>query len=206
MNRSDARAPGHRSPGGNASIRPPGCGRHYPELEGQMPSPGRQVSEMVEFRVKVSWAGGHGCAPSPRPPEGLPHGIPGAGLAGSGSDTTRAQGLAGLAGGMAEVRPRGAGQRRGMLRPGCRAVGRCQVEEMALRLPLWSRSRDRGGQDRVHVQLRDNPPARPRLPPDVHGRDRASELRIYAFQDSAFIASGRRGRALVAPAAPQRRR
>ena len=156
---------------------------------------------MVEFRVKVSWAGGHGCAPSPRPPKGLPHGIPGAGLAGSGSGTTRAEGLAGLAGGVAEVRPRGAGQRRGMLRPGCRAVGRCQVEEMALRLPLWSRSRDRGGQDRVHVQLRDNPPARPRLPPDVHGRDRASELRIYAFQDSAFIASGRRGHDSCAGAA-----
>ena len=27
-----------------------------------------------------------------------------------------------------------------MLHPGCRAVGRCQVEEMALRLPWWVRS------------------------------------------------------------------
>ena len=70
-----------------------------------------------------------GCAPSPRPPGGLPHGTPGAGLAGS------------------------ARRWDGMLRPGCRAVGRCQVEEMALRAP-----RGRGTE-----HFRSGPPVRRRL-------------------------------------------
>jgi len=90
---------------------------------------GRQVSEMAGVARRVRSGGGCGCAPSPRPPGGLPHGGPGTGLAGS------------------------AGGGGGRLRPGRRAVGRCQVEEMALRAP-----RGRGTE-----HFRSGPPVRRRL-------------------------------------------
>ena len=87
-----------------------GAGRlDPPQLQSKsMPSPGGRSQRWRDAGRRSRWLVGAGYASSPRPPVGLPHGAPGARLAGS-------------AGGWAA-----------RVRPGRRAVGRCQVEEMTL--------------------------------------------------------------------------